>query len=374
MMEPPAAAASSSGTAVANGCCVALIAPLIAFIGRQLGRLVQMVFGWATLMLFGQVPQSKQLLLAGVSAGALLWIVVLIGVAIPDAGSFMIAAVPAPDFMEDDWIRVGMLILAALLPLAIGVGGLMLMDPADRPTGIGGKAVQVLRGYPYTVVLAFVILFLLVVAPPFKIRTIVKRWDEAHIPIIVKPDGYEQVADGLERAVDAAGLDLERARAPRVLEMPSRLLALVGGESVRRLVPERLVMLKAKTLEVMIHPSDVAMVGDKESVARARAAIADRLTKTEAYLTVAEEAQEIEDELRRMRGIDAADAASRDAALEQLKGIDERLARLVVPHEEWEILYRQRLQIERDLLRAATAAPEGIRERVGRAVESLVGS
>ena len=124
----------------------------------------------------------------------------------------------------------------------------------------------------------------------------------------------------------------------------------------------------------MIHPSDVAMVGDKESVARARAAIADRLTKTEAYLTVAEEAQEIEDELRRMRGIDAADAAARDAALEQLKGIDVRLARLVVPHEEWEILYRQRLQIERDLLRAATATPVGIRERVGRAVESLVGS
>jgi hypothetical protein len=352
---------------------VALIAPLIAFIGRQLGRLVQMVFGWATLMLFGQVPQSKQLLLAGVSAGALLWIVVLIGVAVPDAGSFMIAAVPAPDFMEDDWIRVGMLILAAVLPLAIGVGGLMLMDPADRPEGIRGKIVQVFRGYPYTAVLAVVILFLLVVAPSFKIRTVVKRWDEAHIPIIVKPDGYEQVADGLERAVDAAGLDLERARAPRVLEMPSHLLALVGGESVRRLVPERLVMLQAKTLEVMIHPSDVAMVGDKESVARARAAIADRLTKTEAYLTVAEEAQEIEDELRRMRGIDAADPSARDEALDQLRGIDARLARLVVPHEEWEILYRQRLQIERDLLRAATATPDGIRERVGRAVESLVG-
>ena len=75
-----------------------------------------------------------------------------------------------------------------------------------------------------------------------------------------------------------------------------------------------------------------------------------------------------------MRGIDAADASARDSALEELQSIDVRLARLVVPHEEWEILYRQRLQIERDLLRAATATPVGIRERVGRAVESLVGS
>ena len=231
-----------------------------------------MVFGWATLMLFGRVPQSKQLLLAGVSAGALLWILVLVGVAVPDAGTFMIAMVPAPDFMEDDWIRVGMLVLAVILPLVIGAGGLMLMDPADRPKAIGGKVVQVLRGYPYAAVLALVILFLLVVAPSFKVRTIAKRWDDAHIPIIVKPDGYEQVAAELEKAVDSAGLNLQRVRAPRVLEVPSRLLAVVGGESVRPLVPDRLVMLKAPSLEVTIHPSDVAVAGAKEAVARARAA------------------------------------------------------------------------------------------------------
>jgi hypothetical protein len=353
---------------------VAILAPLIAFIGRQLGRLVQMVFGWATLMLFGRVPQSKQLLLAGVSAGALLWIVLLVGVAVPDFGAWLIAFVPAPDVIEEGWIRLAMLVLAAALPLAIGAGGLMLMDPADRPEGIRGKVVQVLRGYPYAAVLAVVILLMLIVAPSFKVRSIIKGWESAHIPIIVKPDGYEQVASELESAVDAAGLNLEQARAPRILEVPSRLLAVVGGESVRRLVPDRLVMLKAPSLEVTIHPSDVAMAGDKRSVARARAAIADRLTKTEAYLTVAEEAQRIEDQLRRMRRIDATDAGAREAAIEDLAAIDERLRDLVVPYEEWEILYRQRLQIERDLRRVASATPHGMLEAVGRAVESLVGS
>jgi hypothetical protein len=47
--------------------------------------------------------------------------------------------------------------------------------------------------------------------------------------------------------------------------LPSRLLATVGGESVRRLVPEKMVMLKAEALEVTIHPSDVAVVGSKEA-------------------------------------------------------------------------------------------------------------
>jgi hypothetical protein len=119
------------------------------------------------------------------------------------------------------------------------------------------------------------------------------------------------------------------------------------------------------------------VVGAKESVARARAAIADRLTKTEAYLTAAEEAQEIEDALRELRSVDVADAEARTAALERLRTLDARLARLVVPYEEWEVLYRQRLQVERDLLRAEDRVEdrsgEGIVERVGRAVDALVG-
>src|SRR5918994_1813894 len=236
---------------------MAILAPLIAFIGRQLGRLVQLVFGWATLLLFGRVPQSKQLLLAGVSAGAVVWVIALIGVAVPDFGAWLIAFVPIPGFIDEGWVRIAFLAVAVALPLLVGLGGLMLMARADRPSGVGGKLVQVLRGYPYAAVLAVVILFLLVVAPSYKVRSIVKRWEDAHIPIIVKPGGDDEVAAELEAAIDSAGLDLERVRAPRVLEAPSRLLALVGGEEVRRLLPDEVVMLKASSLEVTIHPSDV---------------------------------------------------------------------------------------------------------------------
>lgn len=345
---------------------MALFAPLLAFIGRQVGRLVQMAFGWATTLLFGRVPQRKQLLLAGVALGSVLWVVTLIGVLLPEVGAWLIAFVPAPDFIAEDWIRVAMLILAIALPLAVGAGGMMLMDPADRPKGVSGKVVQVLRGYPYAAVLSLVILFLLVVAPIFKVRTILKRWEDAHIPIVIKPDGYERVADELEAAVDGAGLDLTRARVPRVLEAPSRLLATVGGASVRRLVPDRIVMLRTRDLEVTIHPSDVAVAGSKESVARARAAVANRLTKTEAYLTASEESQEVEDAIRALR-----DPADADDALATLDAIDARLARLTVPYEEWEVLYRQRLQVERNLLRARVIEPSDQTGIVGRVIEKV---
>ena len=112
---------------------MALLAPLFAFIGRQVGRIVQMAFGWATILLFGRVPQRKQLLLAGVALGSILWVVTLLGVLLPDVGAWLIAFVPAPDFIAEEWIRLAMLVLAIVLPLAVGAGGLLLMDAADRP-------------------------------------------------------------------------------------------------------------------------------------------------------------------------------------------------------------------------------------------------
>jgi hypothetical protein len=320
---------------------MAIIAPILAFVGRFVGKLVQMAFGWATVLLFGQVPQSKQLLLSGVALGSILWIAVVIGVILPDLGAVLITAVPAPDFVADDWIRLAMLVAALLLPLLIGVAGLFLLDAADRPTGLA-RVKQVLRGYPYAAVLALVLLFLIVVAPVRKLRTIVKRWDDAHIPVVVKPGGYERVGDDLEGTLDAAGLPIERATAPRILEMPSKLLAAVGGAGVRPLVPERLLVLRNRALEVTIYPTDVAMSGTKDQVARSRAAIASRLTFTAAYQTSAKEAQEIEDRLEII-------ATGEGLPWPALQEVDHRLARLVVEHEDWEVLYRKRLQVEKAL-------------------------
>jgi hypothetical protein len=90
-------------------------------------------------------------------------------------------------------------------------------------------------------------------------------------------------------------------------------------------------------------------------------------------MTTSAEAQEIEARLERLAaprqaggepgaaGVNDASAAPVDVAAE-LRAIDGALAVLSVPHEEWEVLYRERLQVERDLLagaRAGAAFPGG---------------
>lgn len=331
---------------------MAIIAPLLAFVGRFVGKVVQTVFGWATILLFGRVPESKQLLLSGVALGAIVWVATLLGVILPDVGTFLIAALPAPAFITDTWIRIAMLVAALLLPILIGIAGLFLLDRQDRPHGMA-RIVQVLRGYPYAAVLAFVLLFLAVVAPIRKIRSLVKRWDDAHIPVVVKPGGYETVGDDLEAALDGAGLPIERAKAPAVLETPSKLLAAVGGNSVKHLVPDRLLVLRNRGLEVTIYPSDIHMTGTRQQVARSRAAITATVTFTDAYQTTSKEAQQVEDVLQRI----AESAPSGALAHRALHDVDVRLANLVVDFDDWQVLYRQRLQVERALRVSPASRP-----------------
>lgn len=284
---------------------MAIFASIFAFIGRFVGRVVTMALGWATILLFGRVPQSKQLLLSFITLGSIAWAVTVVGTIFPNIGTLIIGFVPIPDQVAEQevlgigiktWVRIAMLVAALIIPILVGIGGYFMLDKDERPVGTAALK-QVLRGYPYSAVLFVSMLFMCVVAPMRKLRSIVKRWEDAHIPVVVKPGGYETVANDLERALDSAGLAIDRTRAPRILEAPSKLLGLVAGPGVKNLVPDRLIQLGNKELEVLIYPSDVSIVGKKEPLAHARAALASRLSFTAAYLTTSEESQRIEDRL-----------------------------------------------------------------------------
>jgi hypothetical protein len=152
-----------------------------------------------------------------------------------------------------------------------------------------------------------------------------------------------------------------------------------------------MIQLDGKDLDILIYPMDLLIAGKPRLVARARAAMASRLTTTAAHLTISAEAQAIEDRLTGLirRPADQPDARPRyDERVEAtLTSIDEELASVDIQYEEWEVLYRQRLQVERDLragamaeetVLGADAVPEGgpaaALDRVGRWLRAGAGA
>lgn len=331
---------------------MAILTGLVGVLGRFAGKLVNSTLGWATILLFGKVPQSRQLLLLMLVLGSLAWVAAVAGVIFPSVGTLLIAAVPLPEFIDETWVRLAMLVAALVLPLVVGTVALFITDKKDRPTG-KDMVVAILRGYPFTLVLTVTIVILAGVALFRKVRSLTKRWQDAHVPVIVKPGAYEQLLSQLHGVLTDAGLKLEVRPAPAVVSAPPKLLDKVAGR-LGALVPDKLMLLASPDLEILVYPSDLAIAGTKEAVARAQAAITSTLVHAPAYMTTSAEAQEVEDEMTDI----SARADGRDVAvrLREIRALDERLATLTVPFEEWQVLYRERLQLERDALEVVEQA------------------
>jgi hypothetical protein len=306
---------------------------LFAFIGRSLGRILSMAFAWATTALWGRVPKDKELVLAAMSASALLWPVMIAGALFPSVAGLLLAFVTVPDWAEG-WVRPTMIALAILLPLFVGLLSSRLRIHPPPPTQGKDLLGEILRGYPNTLGLFIVLAWMMVLAPLVKLHALLRRWESAHVPITIEPDGYETVVRDLQAALREAGIDTVVRQANWVFEVPGRILALLGGPRVRALVPERLMLLRGRDLEIVIHPMDLAFSGKQRLVARARAATARELTFTAAHQTWTTEAQRVEDELAR--------AARGETDIE---AVGKRIASMDLDYEQWEVLYRLLLQV-----------------------------
>ena len=336
---------------------MAILATLLAFGSRFAGKVLTTALGWASTLLFGRVPANRQILVLGITFGSVIWIVLIVGVIFPDIGTFLLVLVPQQRFIPESTIRLAMLAGALIVPGVVGGLTLTLAAPTQRS---GRRIIEgVARGYPLTALLAVLLLFLAGLSIWRKGRSLAKGWTDAHVPIVVEAGAYEQVADDLDRAVTAAGLEVTPVTASAAMSKPAQWLAAVAGPGSRSLVPDRMIQLDGKDLDILIYPMDLLISGKPDLVNRARAAMASRLTTSSAHMTMSAEAQAVEDRLTALARppVDDPDHRPRydDAAETELRSIDDVLSSIPVPYEEWEVLYRQRLQVERDLRAGAMA-------------------
>lgn len=335
---------------------MALVQALLAMVFRSAGKLLNTAFGWATVLLFGRVPEDRQGYLSAVAFGSVLWLVALVGVAFPGIGTFLVSFVSPPDWVKP-WIRIAMLVAAVIVPALVGWVSTRLVDPGQRPPTL--RAIG--RGYPYTIGLALTLVVMTVFAPVMKVRDLARRWTTEHVPVVIPPEHYPVVVDEARRALAAGGLPTTPGRAPWMLRLPTAILTWFAGRSLGANVP--LQRLVGERSEILLHPSDLVISGREADAAHARAVLGEHLTLTHAYLTWTKEANEVEDEIRRvwddLRAHRAPEAAGR------LAGIEQKLHALTVPYEEWEVLFRQALLAQRELLAAeAEALRPGLAERV----------
>lgn len=316
-----------------------ILSGLVALLNRLLGHAANATVGWAAILLYGRVPQARHTALSLIALASLLWWLAIIGILVPALGDAVASSIPRQVPVPIGWFRLALIGAVIVIPIVVGVT-LPVAARETRPTGLSALA-AILRGYPITAVLGATIAILAAIGVVRQGRALQHGWDDRSIPLMVKPGRYGAVADDIEDALRTAGLPVRRKAAPSAVEAAPRLLALVSGHAHDDDVPRRLVAFGTDDLDVLLYPSQVLIVGKDELVACAQAAIARRLAFADVYLTTGEESEKVEDRL-----VAIAKRAKPTAA--DFRSIDESLSHLAIPYDDWETIYRLRLQVEHE--------------------------
>jgi hypothetical protein len=318
-------------------------------------KMLHAAFGWATVMLLGRVPQKRQSLLSVIAFGAVAWMIVLVGAIVPPLASLLVGSVLPSDAVDQSRARLILLAIAIGIPLVVGFVSLFMLEPKDRPHGVGARARAVLMGYPYTLGLAITLVMMTVLAPMVRAQNLFKRWTSQNVPVIVEPDRYLEVVGDLEKALRAGGIETERRQASWVFRYPTKVLTFFAGGALPNAVADELTTLKSGHVEVLLHPSDLAIRGREREVARARAIVEEQLAFSRAYMTWTKEANELEDRLCSIWNDlkERPDGSARAETAAKLQAVERDLRAVMLPHEEWEVMLREKLLIERAFLRMA---------------------
>ena len=344
---------------------MALIQALFSFLGKSAGKVLNAIFGWAVIALFGRSSPREQTLLTGLVAMAAMWPLLLVGIVAPKAAAFLVAFVPLSRSVPEGVIRAIWMALAAIVPITVGFV-VAAKSPAAKDDPFPKR---VLSGVPITLGLASAFLVMFVTVPALRIVSILRGWADEHVPLITEGDEYAGAAARVEDRIQANELEARRSAIPWWMSVPSGILRATGGAAIRGFMPEELAYWSGPNLQVALYPSDILVRGAKRKAAWTHGLLAESFARGPGLQTFDPDAQEIERQVHRAWRVyeENPDAHAESKVLKaRVEEMARDLSSLDVSYDQWQIAYRKIAQLARalerkpQLLESAVTAEGGI--------------
>ncbi|HEY2731290.1 MAG TPA: phage holin family protein [Polyangia bacterium] len=327
---------------------MAILQALFALITRSAGKILNAIFGWAVNALFGRTTARDQTVLSAIVGAAVAWPLLAVGVAAPKVAAFALAFVPLPHSVPSWIVRLVWLALALAVPLALGLaiasrGRLEPREPIVK---------RLLRGFPLTLGLALAFIVMFVSVPLMRLVALARSEKSADVPLVTDTAAYHEVAALTVATLNRHGFGLTAAEPGWWVKAPTRLLAWFGGAAFGSFVPQSLEHYEAPGIAVSFYTSGVLLRGKGQRLTWAHGLIEETIVHSDGLQTFASEAQEVERDVRRIwKVFDVDPRAHRGSAvlLDRLDALTRRLGALDVEFDEWQVIYRQLLQLDRAL-------------------------
>ncbi|MDQ2674475.1 MAG: hypothetical protein M3Y40_07440 [Chloroflexota bacterium] len=320
--------------------------PFVVLLAWQaLSRSASFALGWATSLYFGQVPGRQGRMLSVMSLVAAGWVILVIGFGVPIlVGALLEATSVIEENFDVEFIHyAGLTAGVVLVPPAVAAIAVWGEFHEEKSVGTWLRLVPI--SYPSTAMLGASVLMMVAVTPIL----LVQRWRQkrkyVQISLVMRDKtDDDDMADALRDALQSIGIpDAKVVEAAGPKTWPLRTVGFAVKHLLGAVVRGDPMRLTAGDLEIYAYATTISVQGPKEDTYRVRAAIHRTLGFRDAFLTWNEEAQDIEAEL-----LDAHQGGDGDveALRDRLDEIQAEMDTASLNSEEWNVLYRRRLQIE----------------------------
>src|SRR4051812_6704124 len=100
---------------------MAIIQALFALLTRSAGKILNAIFGWAVVALFGRTSAKQQTVLSVIVGAAAVWPLLLLGIAFPKVVTLIVSFIPLSKHVPSGWVRPVWVVLALLVPITVGL-------------------------------------------------------------------------------------------------------------------------------------------------------------------------------------------------------------------------------------------------------------
>lgn len=324
--------------------------PLV-LVWQIFGRSTSFALGWATSLFFGQIPGNKGRVVSAASVISLVWVLLLFGVG-PliafgiVAGGLGLLDLSAWDLDLDEVLMPlsGLIVLPPLVTLTAELSKFHADTSVRR--WLAGLPIS----YPIALSLGLGLLLMLVVTPVIQLGRRREGRRTQHLPMLVKEGRFDELVDDVEEWLrEVTGEPTRREELGGVASWPLRVLRYAAARLLRSVVSDAPVRLRSGPTEVALFATNLSVTAPEDDVYRLRAALHKRLALTEAFLTWSEVPQSFEAKLMEVHHGELA----LDARIAELVRLQEEIDAAPMKSDEWDVLYRLRLQVERDAYEAA---------------------
>lgn len=321
-----------------------------------LSRFVSLALGWATALYFGQVPGTQGRVLAAISLLAAGWVVLLAGFGVPlAAGAAAVALGLVPrNFDIGSLVVAGLLAALVLAPPVIAAVTIWVEFHKER--SVRQWLRMVIPSYPATASLGLGVLQMVVFTPFLVVQRLSKKRSMLQVALTMR-EGFDDDAltEGVARALRTLGIERIRVReAEGFLVWPMRTVGYAVGHLLGAVVRGAPMYLAADELQLYAYATNVTILGPVREVNRARAALERELPFAGAYLTWSEDSQRFEDAIMEVR---RSTTGRQPALRRQLDEIQERIDAASLNVDDWNVLFRLRLQVEQRAEAESEARP-----------------